>query len=132
MDFITLKKITIYYHDKKKSGLEENEIMNVLELLFKTDAVIFVYIMGIVLIMLSDRSTQPKLKVLPREDFCTCRGAQYNNSAGDPNQSNCYACKIPKKIWDQSYAGCTEIDDPGKIAYAYNIEGKQLPEFAGV
>lgn len=106
--------------------------MNVLELLFKTDAVIFVYIMGIVLIILSDRTRQPKLEVLPKEGFCTCRGAQYNNSAGDPTQSNCYAGKIPSRVWNQSYAGCTEFDDPGKIAYAYNVDEKQLPEFAGV
>jgi len=106
--------------------------MNILETLCITDGVIFIYIMVIVVFIIMDSHKKDRLKLLPREDFCTCRGAQYNNSAADANQSNCYKNKIPGRVWDQSYAGCVSVDDPGKIAYDYEILQKQLPEFSGV
>jgi hypothetical protein len=92
---------------------------------------VFLYIM-IVLILLFSGKGKVKVKVLPKEGFCTCRGAGFNNSSGDPHQYNCYKNKIPERIWEQSHAGCTTFDDPGKISYNYNILEKQLPDFAGV
>ena len=105
--------------------------MKLLETIYMLDGVVFLYIM-IVLIVMFTQQPKAHAKILPKEGFCTCRGAGYNNSSADLNQYNCYKNKIPKKIWDQSYAGCTTFDDPGKISYQYNIEDKQLPQFAGV
>lgn len=105
--------------------------MKLLETVYLLDGIVFIYIM-IVLILLFSSHNKVSAKVLPKEGFCTCRGAQYNNSSGDPNQFNCYKNKIPERIWKQSYAGCTTFDDPGKISYAYNVDEKQLPDFAGV
>jgi len=110
--------------------------MNILELLYISDGLIFIYIMVFMVFLTLDyKKSSHKTttaKVLSREDFCTCRGAQYNNSAADAHQANCYKNEIPPKIWDQSYAGCVSVDDPGKRAYDYEINGVQLPEFSGV
>jgi len=105
--------------------------MNTLELLYVTDGIVFLFIMGVIVMMMMGNGGSA-IKLHPREGFCTCRGAQYNNSSADVHQSNCYKNKIPNKIWRQSYAGCTSFDDPGKISWDYNIDQKQLPEFAGV
>lgn len=105
--------------------------MKILDSLYVLDGIVFIYIM-IVLIMLFSDSSKKQVNILPKEGFCTCRGAGYNNSSADLHQYNCYKNKIPSRIWNQSYAGCTTFDDPGKISYAYNIDEKQLPEFAGV
>lgn len=108
--------------------------MNLLETLYLTDGIIFIFIMIIMAFVMQDRfSCDPAmLQVLPREGFCTCRGMQFNNSEGNPHQNDCYRNKIPAKVWADSHAGCTEFDDPGKISWDYNIEQKQLPQFAGV
>lgn len=108
--------------------------MKTLDIILTIDCIILIYIMGMMVIMLADKCVKPSIKVLPdiKERFCTCRGAQFNNSAADKNQANCYANKIPQQIWNQSYAGCTSFQDAGKISYDYEIEGKQLPLFAGV
>lgn len=108
--------------------------MKTFDIILASDCVILIYIMGMVLIMLLDRSNKKIIKVVPdiKESFCTCRGAQFNNSEADSTQYNCYKNKIPSRIWNQSYAGCTSFDDPGKISYDYEIEGKQLPQFSGV
>jgi len=110
--------------------------MNILERLYVTDGFVFIYIMIFMIFMIIDYKTNTQKKyivgVLPKEDFCTCSGAQYNNSSADQSQANCYKNKIPKQIWDQSYAGCVSIDDPGKRAYDYEINQSQLPTFAGV
>lgn len=98
--------------------------------IYLLNGVVFIYIMIVLLLLFSNKKAT--VKVLPKEGFCTCRGAQYNNSSADLHQQNCYKNKIPARIWKQSYAGCTEFDDPGKISYDYNINEKQLPEFAGV
>lgn len=105
--------------------------MKLLETLYIMDGVVFIYIM-IVLLLIFARQKPTTAKILPKEGFCTCRGAGYNNSSADQHQYNCYKNKIPNKIWKQSYAGCTEFEDAGKIAYNYNIDEKQLPEFMGV
>lgn len=105
--------------------------MKLLETVYVLDGIVFIYIM-IVLLLIFSNQKKDTAKVLPKEGFCTCRGAGYNNSSADLNQKNCYMNKIPKKIWDQSYAGCTTFEDPGKISYDYNILEKQLPAFAGV
>lgn len=105
--------------------------MKILETVYILDGIVFIYIM-IVLIMMFSKTSKVKVKVLPKEGFCTCRGAGYNNSSADPHQYNCYKNKIPSRIWNQSYAGCTTFEDPGKISYNYEILEKQLPEFAGV
>lgn len=105
--------------------------MKLLETVYILDGIVFIYIM-VVLILLFSGQQKVVANILPKEGFCTCRGAQYNNSAGDPNQYNCYKNKIPDRIWKQSYAGCTTFDDPGKISYDYEILQKQLPDFAGV
>jgi hypothetical protein len=105
--------------------------MKLLETVYVLDGIVFIYIM-IVLLLIFSNQNKAHAKMLPKENFCTCRGAGYNNSAADLKQRNCYMNKIPKKIWDQSYAGCTTFEDPGKISYDYNILEKQLPEFSGV
>lgn len=105
--------------------------MKLLETVYILDGIVFIYIM-VALLMIFARTNKTKARVLPKEGFCTCRGAGYNNSSADLNQQNCYMNKIPKKIWDQSYAGCTTFKDPGQISYNYNILEKQLPAFAGV
>lgn len=105
--------------------------MKLLETVYILDGIVFIYIM-VVLILLFSGQQKVVANILPKEGFCTCRGAQYNNSAADPNQYNCYKNKIPNRIWKQSHAGCTTFDDPGKISYDYEILQKQLPDFAGV
>lgn len=105
--------------------------MKLLETVYILDGIVFIYIM-IVLLVIFSHQNKAHAKVLPKEGFCTCRGAGYNNSAADLHQNNCYMNKIPKKIWNQSYAGCTTFEDAGKIAYQYEIDQKQLPEFMGV
>lgn len=105
--------------------------MKLLETVYILDGIVFIYIMIVLLVILSHQN-KAHAKVLPKEGFCTCRGAGYNNSAADLHQKNCYMNKIPKRIWNQSYAGCTTFDDPGKISYDYNINEKQLPEFMAV
>jgi hypothetical protein len=105
--------------------------MKLLETVYILDGIVFIYIM-IVLLVIFSHQNKAHVKVLPKEGFCTCRGAGYNNSAADLHQKNCYMNKIPKRIWNQSYAGCTTFDDPGKISYDYNILEKQDPDFAGV
>ncbi len=105
--------------------------MKLLETVYILDGIVFIYIM-IVLLVIFSYQNKTHAKVLPKEGFCTCRGAGYNNSAADLHQKNCYMNKIPKRIWNQSYAGCTTFDDPGKISYDYNINEKQLPEFMAV
>jgi hypothetical protein len=105
--------------------------MKLLETVYILDGIVFIYIMVVLLVIFSHQN-KAQVKVLPKEGFCTCRGAGYNNSSADLRQQNCYKNKIPNRIWNQSYAGCTEFDDAGKIAYAYNIEEKQLPEFMAV
>lgn len=105
--------------------------MKLLDTVYILDGMVFIYIMVALLVIFS-RTNKAQAKVLPKEGFCTCRGAGYNNSSADLHQQNCYMNKIPKKIWDQSYAGCTTFEDPGKISYNYNILEKQLPQFAGV
>lgn len=108
--------------------------MKLLENIYILDGIVFIYIMIVLIYIFSghNKPTTVQAKVLPKEGFCTCRGAQYNNSNADLNQQNCYKEKIPKRIWEQSHAGCTTFDDPGKISYAYNISEKQLPDFMGV
>lgn len=103
--------------------------MNILHFVFATTTLIFLYLM---LLLLCSKQQPSSSSMVAKEGFCTCRGAQYNNSSADVNQANCYKNKIPARIWKQSYAGCTSFDDPGKISYDYNILEKQLPEFAGV
>lgn len=105
--------------------------MKLLETVYILDGIVFIYIM-VVLLLIFSYSNKTQVKVLPKEGFCTCRGAGYNNSNADLNQKNCYMNKIPKKVWDESYAGCTTFEDPGKIAWNYEIDQKQLPDFAGV
>lgn len=105
--------------------------MKLLDTVYILDGMVFIYIM-VVLILLLSGTPKKQVKVLPKEDFCTCRGAQFNNSSADVHQYNCYKNKIPSRVWKQSYAGCTSFDDPGKISYDYEILQKQLPEFAGV
>lgn len=105
--------------------------MKPLETVYILDGIVFIYIMVVLLVIFS-RPNKVQANVLPKEGFCTCRGAGYNNSAADLHQQNCYMNKIPKRIWDQSYAGCTTFDDAGKISYKYNIDEAQLPEFMGV
>ena len=105
--------------------------MNTLELIYITDGIVFIFIMCVLVMMMMNQKGDT-IQLQSREKFCTCRGAQFNNSSADVNQYDCYKNKIPNRIWKQSYAGCTSFDDPGKIAWDYNIEGKQLPEFAGV
>lgn len=105
--------------------------MKLLETVYILDGIVFIYIM-IVLFLIFTNPTKTHVNVLPKEGFCTCRGAQYNNSSADVNQYNCYKNKIPSRIWDQSFAGCTTFDDAGKIAYDYEINQKQLPQFMGV
>jgi hypothetical protein len=96
------------------------------------DGIVLIYIMIVLVFLFTCTQKTQVVRVLPKEGFCTCRGAQFNNSSGDPNQQNCYKDRIPPRIWRQSYAGCTHFDDPGKISYAYNVDEKQLPDFAGV
>jgi len=108
--------------------------MDLLEMLFMTDGIIFVYIM-ISLVVMSQAMNSDKIGkavVRPREGFCTCRGMQFNNSEAVVSQKDCYKNKIPADVWDRSHAGCTASDDPGKIAYDYEILQKQLPAFSGV
>ena len=113
--------------------------MNILESLYILDGAIFIYVMIFLIFFIYDRPSttaaidKKKVSALhPREGFCTCRGMQFNNSNANVHQQNCYKNKIPTNIWKQSHAGCTSFDDPGKIAYNYNINNKQLPQFAGV
>ena len=112
--------------------------MHLLESLYILDGAIFIYIMVFLIFFIYDRPTittagKKNVSALhPREEFCTCRGMQFNNSEADIHQKDCYKNKIPKHIWNKSHAGCTSFDDPGKIAYDYNIDNKQLPQFAGV
>lgn len=106
--------------------------MNLLELLFIIDGSIFLFIMIALVILMKDCAKTEKIEKKPREGFCTCRGMQFNNSEADVKQGDCYRNKIPAAVWDKSHAGCTSFDDPGKIAYDYNILQKQLPDFAGV
>lgn len=96
------------------------------------DGVVFLYIMIVLTVLLTGGTPKKTVRILPKEGFCTCRGAGFNNSSGDPNQQNCYKNRIPPRVWKQSHAGCTTFDDPGKISYAYNVDEKQLPGFAGV
>lgn len=105
--------------------------MDILQLIYITDGVVFVFIMCVLIIIMMNQGGN-SIQLQPREAFCTCRGAQFNNSSADVNQYDCYKNKIPNRIWKQSYAGCTSFEDPGKIAWDYNMEGKQLPELAGV
>lgn len=105
--------------------------MKLLETVYILDGMIFIYIM-IISFLFFYTENKKNVQILPKESFCTCRGAQYNNSSADVNQYNCYKNKIPPKIWEQSYGGCTSFDDPGKISYNYEINEKQLPQFMGV
>lgn len=105
--------------------------MTVLNVLYAINAFVFVFLMVLITCLVHFQRATPSL-IVQREGFCTCRGAQYNNSSADVNQANCYKNKIPPKIWKQSYAGCTCVNDPGKLSYDYNVLEKQLPEFAGV
>lgn len=104
--------------------------MTNLNILYALNAFLFVFLM--VLITCLSHWKRSSVLVLQREGFCTCRGAQYNNSSADVNQANCYKNKIPPHIWKQSHAGCTCVSDPGQLSYNYNVLQKQLPEFAGV
>lgn len=105
--------------------------MKLLDSLYVLDGVVFIYIM-IILLFIFSISTKKTVKVLPKEGFCTCSGAQYNNSGAFLSQKNCYENKIPNKVWQDSYGGCTSFEDQGKIAYDYTIKQNQLPEFMGV
>jgi hypothetical protein len=108
--------------------------MDLLEILFMMDGIVFIYIM-ISLIVMTYAINGKKIEkaiILPREGFCTCRGMQFNNSEADVHQENCYKNRIPANVWDKSHAGCTSTDDAGKIAYDYEIRQKQLPQFSGV
>jgi hypothetical protein len=102
---------------------------NLLNILYATNALVFVFLMALLVHLLR---SQKYMVEVPKEGFCTCRGMQYNNSSADLRQANCYKNRIPSQIWQQSHAGCTSVDDPGKISYNYNILQKQLPTFAGV
>lgn len=107
--------------------------MKLLDHIHMLDGVVLLYIMIVLVVLLTGGGNgAKKAKVLPKEGFCTCRGAGFNNSSGDPTQQNCYKNRIPPRVWKQSYAGCTTFDDPGKISYAYNVLEAQLPGFAGV
>ena len=104
---------------------------NLPNILYAINALVFVFLMCLISHLV--RAQKSVLQMMtPKEGFCTCRGAQYNNSSADASQANCYKNKIPSRIWNQSYAGCTSVDDPGKISYNYNVLEKQLPQFAGV
>lgn len=107
-------------------------MMKLLDHIHMLDGIVLLYIMIVLTVLFAGGARKNKAKVLPKEKFCTCRGAGFNNSSGDPNQQNCYMNRIPPRIWKQSHAGCTHFDDPGKISYAYNVDEKQLPDFAGV
>jgi len=111
-------------------------MQHLFEFLYIGDGIVFLFIMLFLTIMTKDqqqsvvRIRDPLPSRATVEHFCTCRGAQYNNSAADVQQANCYKDKIPPNIWNQSYAGCT-CQDPDKTMADY-VEGKQLPLFSGV
>lgn len=96
------------------------------------NGIVFIYLVIVFIYMSSEKKIKQNIKILTKEKFCTCRGAGFNNSNGDPTQQNCYKDKIPKHVWEKSHAGCTTFDDAGKISYAYNVLEQQLPDFMGV
>ena len=75
--------------------------MNTLELIYITDGIVFIFIMCVLVMMMMNQKGDT-IQLQSREKFCTCRGAQFNNSSADVNQYDCYKNKIPNRIWKQS------------------------------